>query len=93
MCFDSGALEANAEVLSGARSRTARVDPLPAGLFARARALGEGSFSWRNFKQQCSDLRENIFERRSHDLEGPPPLNKPLSDNGGAWWFWFLLHG
>lgn len=61
------------------------VDPFPAVLSARGGALREESFSWRNFKQQCSDVRENIFERRSHHLESPPRLNKPLSDNVGAW--------
>lgn len=85
VCFDSGGFEANSIVLRIAVSCTIHVNPFPAVLSARARVLVEWCFSWRNFKQQCSDVRENIFERRSHNLETPPPLNKPLSDNVGAW--------
>lgn len=77
--------EANSIVVCVAASYAVHVNPVPAVFSARGRPLGEWYFSWRNFKQLCSDVRENIFEKRSHHLETPPPLNKPPSDNVGAW--------
>lgn len=71
-------------MLHVAASCTVHVNPFPTVLSAHGRALREWCFSWRNFKQHCSDVRENIFERRSHNLETPPPLNKLPSDNVGA---------